>query len=227
MSPDLGLTINWGRLRQNLRTEEPSAPAPFHKTLRGAGHGTYRIASRERHKGASRRGAQTEISSGRRSPEAIGNTRRNPDGALRQSQYRQSPASRSAQYCVTRIAEHPPVWDWSGSKREPGIGEDGIVARGVMECARGRNHRNCSSSHRDADTQRTAGPISNSIWDREAAPHSRMGYRRRARATRALRMRDRLECVGPVLELELTLVAGQHDVGALVQQGPHPPVSAF
>src|ERR1700735_3602425 len=32
---------------------------------------------------------------------------------------------------------------------------------------------------------------------------------------------------GPVLELELALVAGQHDVGGLIQQGPHPPVAAF
>jgi hypothetical protein len=31
----------------------------------------------------------------------------------------------------------------------------------------------------------------------------------------------------PVLELELALVAGQHDVGGLVQQGPDPPVAAF
>src|SRR5208283_4666169 len=32
---------------------------------------------------------------------------------------------------------------------------------------------------------------------------------------------------GPVLELELALVARQHDIGGLVQQGSHPPVAAF
>jgi hypothetical protein len=32
---------------------------------------------------------------------------------------------------------------------------------------------------------------------------------------------------GPLLQLELAVVAGQHDVGGLVQQGPHPPVAAF
>ena len=31
----------------------------------------------------------------------------------------------------------------------------------------------------------------------------------------------------PVLEFELTLGARQHDVGGLVQQGSHPPVTAF
>jgi hypothetical protein len=35
------------------------------------------------------------------------------------------------------------------------------------------------------------------------------------------------DCEGPVLELELALVAGQHDVGGLVQEGSHPSIPAF
>src|SRR3984957_4719081 len=35
------------------------------------------------------------------------------------------------------------------------------------------------------------------------------------------------DCEGPVLELELALVAGQHDIGGLVQEGSHPPIPAF
>jgi hypothetical protein len=31
----------------------------------------------------------------------------------------------------------------------------------------------------------------------------------------------------PVLEFELALVAGQHDVGGLIQERPHPPIPAF
>src|SRR5271166_2013013 len=32
---------------------------------------------------------------------------------------------------------------------------------------------------------------------------------------------------GPVLQFELALVAGEHDIGGLVQQRPYPPVAAF
>jgi hypothetical protein len=32
---------------------------------------------------------------------------------------------------------------------------------------------------------------------------------------------------GPVLEFELAPVAGQHDIGGLVQKGSHPPIPAF
>ena len=52
--------------------------------------------------------------------------------------------------------------------------------------------------------------------------------RRRARATRALRIVDRLAIAKAlVLEFELALVAGQHDVGGRVQEGSYPPVAAF
>jgi hypothetical protein len=52
--------------------------------------------------------------------------------------------------------------------------------------------------------------------------------KRPARATRALRIVDRLaNREAPVLEFELALIAGQHDVGGFVQEGPHPPVPAF
>src|ERR1700729_2861906 len=48
--------------------------------------------------------------------------------------------------------------------------------------------------------------------------------RRRARASRAFRIIDR---EGPVLEFELPLVAGQHDVGGLVQERSQAPIAAF
>jgi hypothetical protein len=52
--------------------------------------------------------------------------------------------------------------------------------------------------------------------------------RRRARATRALRIVDRLAMAkAPVLQFELALVAGQDDIGGFVQQGPHAPVATF
>ena len=35
------------------------------------------------------------------------------------------------------------------------------------------------------------------------------------------------DCECPLLQLELAIVAGQHDVGGFVQEGPHPPVAAF
>src|ERR1700722_18398341 len=48
--------------------------------------------------------------------------------------------------------------------------------------------------------------------------------RRRARASRAFRIIDR---EGPVLEFELTLVAGQHDIGGLVQERWQAPIATF
>jgi hypothetical protein len=51
--------------------------------------------------------------------------------------------------------------------------------------------------------------------------------RRRARATRALRIVDRQAKREPLIEFELALMARQHDVGGLVQQRPHPPITAF
>ena len=40
-------------------------------------------------------------------------------------------------------------------------------------------------------------------------------------------VRSPRDCERPLLQLELIVEAGQHDVGGLVQQRPHPPVAAF
>ena len=52
--------------------------------------------------------------------------------------------------------------------------------------------------------------------------------RRHARGMRAFGSWITWRCDGPVqLDLELALVARQHDIGDLVKQRPHPPIAAF